>query len=51
MKKNEDIEQIFAFLSSIRPLSAKCKTHILKVIHYKKLAKKEILLKRSRCIL
>jgi CRP-like cAMP-binding protein len=45
MEINEDIEQIFAFLDSIRPLSEKCKSYLRKVIRYKKVAKNEVLLK------
>jgi signal-transduction protein with cAMP-binding, CBS, and nucleotidyltransferase domain len=45
MKRDQDIEQIFAFLGAIRPLSPKCKAHLRKVIQYKKLSKKDILLK------
>jgi len=45
MERNKDIEKIFAFLGAIRPLSEECKAYLLKVIQYRKLAKKEVLLK------
>lgn len=45
MNKNEDIEEIFAFLGTIRPLSAECKAYLRKVIQYKELKKNDVLLR------